>query len=75
MTPWPDARCEGPSGNSCTTLDADASRLHPNAAAESGNPGRAALLVAHMHPVCTLHAPGRTGASTPKMPHVFPDGP
>ena len=53
---------EGPSGNNCIILNADASR-------------RASLLVAYIHPVCALLAPRRAGASTPRMAHLFPDGP
>src|SRR3954452_24864914 len=44
---------EGPSGNNCTILDADASR-------------RASLLVAYIPPVCAVLAPRRAGASTPR---------
>src|SRR5688572_9943727 len=53
---------KGPSGNNCTILNADASR-------------RASLLVAYIRPVCALLAPRRSGASTPRMAHLFPDGP
>src|SRR5207244_2801335 len=53
---------KGQSGNNCATLAADASR-------------RAALLVAFIHPVCALLAPCRAGASTPRVAHLFPDGP
>src|SRR5262245_65616369 len=46
----------------CVNLAAEASRL-------------AALLVGHMHPACSLLAPCDPGASTPRMAHLFPDGP
>src|SRR4051812_31484440 len=52
----------GPSGNSCTILNADASR-------------RASLLVAYIHPVCALLPCRRGGASAPRMAHLFPNGP
>src|SRR6266849_2717177 len=66
---------KGPSRNNCTILDADASRLHPNAAAALGTPGLAALLVAYILPVCALLAPCHAGASTPRTAHLFRDGP
>src|ERR1700686_2950081 len=53
---------KGQSGNNCTTLAADASRL-------------AALFVAYILPVCALLTPCQPGASTPRMAHLFPDGP
>ena len=45
---------KGASGNNCTILDADASRL-------------ASLLVACILPVCALLAPCQAGASTPMI--------
>ena len=55
-------RTKDPSGNNCTILNADASRL-------------ASLLVACILPVCALLAPCQAGASTPRTAHLFPDGP
>jgi hypothetical protein len=50
-----------PDRNNSAILDADASR-------------RAALLVACIFPICALLAPGRAGASTPKVAHLFRSG-
>ena len=41
----------------------------------SGTPAWAALLVAYIVPLCALLAPCQPGASTPRMTHLFPDGP
>ncbi len=49
---------KGSGKNKVASLAADPSR-------------RAALLVACMHPACALLAPGRAGASTPKLTTLF----
>ena len=56
-----------PYRNNCAILAADASLLHPNAAAALGTPGLAAFLVAYIRPVCALLAPCQAGASTPMI--------
>jgi transposase len=53
---------KGSRGNEVATLATDASR-------------RAALLIACIHAVCALFAPGRAGASTSKMATSFPREP
>jgi len=49
-------------GNNCAIPAAEASRP-------------AALLVAHIVPLCSLLAPWEPGAATARMTHLFPDGP
>ncbi len=58
---------KGPEGNKGAILAADASLLHPNAAAALGTPELAALLVAYIVPLCALLAPCHSGASTPSL--------